>query len=92
MNTERVDIGHGVFLAPCYYPAEAKAELAGKLAGFDYWHPCRGGRLSIGFVPVGDGRNDWKLEKVDPVALSPSLLCRACGHHGWVRDGLWVPA
>lgn len=26
------------------------------------------------------------------LTLSPSLLCRTCGNHGWIRDGKWVPA
>lgn len=90
--SERVDIGHGVLIAPCHYPAEVAPELAGKLAGFDYWHPCRDGKLSIGYVPVGDGPNDWKLVERDPLTLAPSLLCRACGHHGWVQSGKWIPA
>lgn len=28
----------------------------------------------------------------DPLTLEPSLACRACGHHGFIRDGKWVPA
>jgi len=24
--------------------------------------------------------------------LEPSLLCRACGDHGWIREGKWVRA
>jgi hypothetical protein len=26
------------------------------------------------------------------LAVSPSLLCRTCGHHGFIREGRWVPA
>jgi hypothetical protein len=26
------------------------------------------------------------------LTISPSVLCRACGHHGFIRDGRWVPA
>ena len=26
------------------------------------------------------------------LTLSPSVLCRRDGHHGFVRDGKWVPA
>jgi hypothetical protein len=33
----------------------------------------------------------WTLESRDPMTLSPSLLC-GCGHHGFIRDGKWVPA
>jgi len=24
------------------------------------------------------------------LTVSPSLLCRTCGHHGFIRDGRWV--
>lgn len=34
----------------------------------------------------------WTLESLDPLTLSPSLLCRDCGDHGFIRDGRWVPA
>lgn len=33
----------------------------------------------------------WKIEYMDPLTLSPSLMC-ACGDHGFVRDGKWVRA
>ena len=41
---------------------------------------------------MGGDRNLWKVESWDPLPLSPSLLCTACGDHGFVRDGKWVPA
>ena len=34
----------------------------------------------------------WTLESLEPLTLSPSLLCRWCGRHGFIRDGKWVPA
>ncbi len=34
----------------------------------------------------------WDLISEDPLTLSPSILCRACGSHGWIRDGVWVEA
>jgi hypothetical protein len=39
-----------------------------------------------------DGRAYWTIESEEPLTLSPSLLCTACGDHGWVRNGEWVPA
>lgn len=48
--------------------------------------------LDPGQARPNDGRAYWTLESADPLTLSPSLLCRTCGDHGWVRDGLWVPA
>ena len=34
----------------------------------------------------------WTVEQDDPLTLSPSVLCRACGDHGFVRGGKWVKA
>lgn len=33
----------------------------------------------------------WQVESWEPLTLSPSLLC-ACGDHGFIRAGRWVPA
>lgn len=38
------------------------------------------------------GRAVWQVESWDPLTLSPSLLCGACGHHGFIRGGRWVAA
>lgn len=34
----------------------------------------------------------WKVESWEPLTLSPSLLCRVCGDHGFIRNGQWVRA
>lgn len=34
----------------------------------------------------------WTVEQRDPLTLSPSLLCTACGSHGFIREGKWVGA
>jgi hypothetical protein len=34
----------------------------------------------------------WQVECWDPLTLSPSLLCRSCGSHGFIREGKWVSA
>jgi hypothetical protein len=31
----------------------------------------------------------WQLVSRDPLHIEPSVLCRSCGHHGFVRDGRW---
>lgn len=36
------------------------------------------------------GRPKWAVESWEPLTISPSILCRACGHHGWIREGRWV--
>lgn len=97
MREPRVDIGHGVSVALAYYPTAAEMPgidpaLAGKLAGLDYWHACRDGVVRDGFIPLDDGVRGWRLDSREPLTISPSLLCRACGHHGWIKAGRWVPA
>jgi hypothetical protein len=34
----------------------------------------------------------WEVVTWEPLTLSPSLLCRECGDHGFIREGRWVPA
>lgn len=71
-------------------------------------HPSGYGALSIthpkkdgspghcGHIATWDGsqppERTWTLVSLEPLHLEPSLLCRICGDHGWVRDGRWVPA
>lgn len=33
----------------------------------------------------------WNVESWEPLTLSPSLLCTACGDHGFIRNGKWEP-
>ncbi len=80
------DIGHGVI-------AEARY-LGGKLEGVAYWHPkpedpsqaCEG---YISFKPAWE--DGWDLISEDPLTVSPSLLCKVCGHHGFIQQGRWIP-
>lgn len=39
-----------------------------------------------------DRPNRWTVEAWDPLTLSPSILRRECGDHGFIRAGRWVPA
>jgi hypothetical protein len=48
--------------------------------------PCRNGWIYFG-PPDG-----WTLESEDPPTISPSVLCTACGDHGFVRQGRWLRA
>jgi len=34
----------------------------------------------------------WQVQSMEPLTLSPSLLCRVCGDHGFIREGKWVRA
>ncbi len=56
--------------------------------------PCTG---SLAFdTPNNHAHHDtgpfWTVESLEPLTLSPSVLCSVCGHHGWIRGGVWVSA
>jgi hypothetical protein len=90
-----IDIGHGVTMWLRYEPG-----VDGP-AGLRYDHPAPNGNECGGGVlfdlpgvrevlHVGAGAV-WQVESLDPLTISPSLLC-SCGHHGWIKQGRWVPA
>lgn len=33
----------------------------------------------------------WTVVQRDPLTVVPSILCEACGLHGFITDGQWVP-
>ena len=55
-----------------------------------------GDKVSGGYIPFNGASttagDQWNVESLDPLTLSPSIACRNCSHHGWIRDGKWVPA
>ena len=62
------------------------------------WHdgPGPNGEMTCsGFVSFR-GRSEreplWDVLSEEPLTLSPSLLCRICGSHGWIRNGRWEEA
>lgn len=66
--------------------------------GIIEWHTCSRGELARcgvyfdndayrRFRPDG---SRWTVEQEEPLTLSPSILCRTCGHHGYIRNGQWV--
>lgn len=63
----------------------------GKPAGVWYRHACAEGKARAGWIYF-EGPSGWKLERADPLTVSPSLACRSCSHNGFIRDGKWVPA
>lgn len=82
---DSIDLGGDFAFTPRY--------IDGELHGFVFDHPRPDGslcELSLGWIPVGT--NGWQLHSLEPLTLSPSLLCKVCGTHGFVRDGKWVPA
>lgn len=88
-----LDIGHGVSIK--------FSEYKGVVVGIHERHPDKRDptHMCCGFV-FFDVPNEarrasdhvWKVESLDPLTLSPSVLCRTCGNHGFIQNGKWVPA
>lgn len=86
-----IDLGHNVFAD--WYSCAAHGEQAGLLIGFhgpDFNGPnCVG---SVRFCACGTGPR-WTLEATDPITVAPSINCRGeHQHHGFIREGKWIPA
>lgn len=62
-------------------------------AGVTEWH-WTGEHWCAGFIPFKSHNPDygWDVHSLDPLHLEPSLLCRLCGSHGFIRSGTWVSA
>lgn len=78
-----------------------------EVVAFDEYHPSlkdtqlhkageecvAGGYFDVPDCPPGiPDSQRWTVESWDPLTLSPSILCRICGNHGWIRDGKWISA
>lgn len=66
--------------------------------GAQYSHPDarESGRECGGYITFDgpeqrkESRPLWTVESWEPLTLTPSLLCKTCGSHGWIRNGKWV--
>lgn len=63
-------------------------------------HDCDGRRVANGCTLDSevsreldpDPRPRWQVVSWEPLTLDPSILCRGCQMHGWIRAGVWIPA
>lgn len=46
--------------------------------------------LVLASLPIGE--SGWQVEQVEPLTVSPSILCHRCRVHGFIRNGQWLPA
>jgi hypothetical protein len=86
--SDAIDIGHGVSVS-------FVVNADGVECGLHETHPTCGDQGHwVGFrgVAGAEGHPSWIVESRDPLTLSPSIQCRTCGHHGFIRNGRWVPA
>jgi hypothetical protein len=90
--TNTVGIGHGVQLS-------TQVDHDGQEIGRSVWHDCKHDYTACGITfdteagrASNPGRARWTVESLEPLTVSPSVLCLTCGLHGFIRNGQWVPA
>lgn len=85
-----IDIGSGVGIR--FFTLQRGGERVGLIER----HRNSKGEPCEGFVRFDnypdDSKPRWKREGVEPLTLSPSILCKRCGHHGFIRGGHWEPS
>lgn len=71
----------------------------GKPRGVGVMHPTPDGMFcgssafwDVSIYAPGHELPCWTLNSLDPLDISPSLLCLMCGDHGFIRQGKWIPA
>lgn len=90
-----IDLGNNHFIKFCEYLGDERTAIRDK-------HLTKDGKRCEGFVPIKgrawanefkdvDGYQAWDAVSFNPLTLSPSLLCTACGDHGHIDGGKWVP-
>lgn len=68
--------------------------------GVTIWHPAPDGGQCAGAITfdvpgvaaLRPGGPVWQVISLDPLHVEPSVLCRACGDHGFIRGGAWIPS
>lgn len=106
MSQRVLDMGHGVTLRFVQWAPDRKLNPRWvdipdvERYGARITHPRADGSECDGFVTF-DGEVQrriepdvpkWTVTSWEPLTLEPSVLCRRCGHHGFIRNGKWVPA
>jgi hypothetical protein len=93
---DEIDLGDGHRIVFSGYKGEKRVggnvlhpPVEGKCGG-QGWLTFEGRSWAREFAPGAIAT--WKVESEEPFTISPSILCRACGDHGFIRDGKWVRA
>lgn len=93
--------GHRLVFTSSEYEATGEPLTLAQACGGIHEHPnAKDGPPCAGYVHFrgrpdrrsGENRPAWEIVQDEPLTLSPSLLCRTCGSHGFIRNGKWVPA
>lgn len=54
--------------------------------------PCEGAIPFLSATADNTVIDGWTVVTEDPLTLIPSVICNACGRHGFIHSGQWVPA
>lgn len=91
-----IDLGHDHWLR---FMAMSDESTLTKIGAYINHHkpdgsPCRSAiYFDSEFVrKLLQGKIGWKLESLQPLTVSPSILCLICQDHGYIREGKWVIA
>ena len=60
--------------------------------GSECWGHIHFDTLEVRKAMGGNDANYWTVKSWNPLTIEPSILCRLCGDHGFIRGGKWVPA
>ncbi len=96
MSETRINIGGGHEIEFVSYKNDARAAIN------DY-HIKPDGEPCSGFISFRNGawakefegnpdHQSWEVQSWEPLTITPSLLCRVCGDHGFITNGRWVKA
>ena len=80
-----VDLGDGMRML-CFRSTETESQ------GWGFAHRCDRGERGVILCAPRLRPVAHRIESVDPLTVSPSILCPDCGTHGFVRDGRWLEA
>lgn len=100
------DLGNGHLLAYSgWSPDRGLNPHVAHLPDVDKWgavvyHRRPSGQPCAGFVTfAGEVQREvapravvWTVESWEPLTISPSVLCVACGDHGFIQEGRWISA
>ena len=94
-NSDELDLGDGHKIIFSEYKGQLRVggdvvhpAVEGKCSGHG-WISFRGRAWEQAFE---QSLPSWEVVSEEPLTLSPSVLCRACGDHGNIVQGKWVRA
>jgi hypothetical protein len=77
----------GVFGLIEHHPKPSPDAPGEYCGGYIAWRQSEGSRVPPRHQLVAGGSDD-----PEHLTVAPSLACRQCSSHGWIRDGRWVEA